>query len=283
MQALDEASRHYALVARSIRYLREHVREQPSLDELAAAVHLSPAHFQRVFSEWAGLSPKRFLQYLTAREARTALLAGRSVLDAALESGLSGTSRLHELLVTTEAMTPAEVRAGGAGVALYYGSAATPFGAALLGWTARGLCHLGFAQEGDGVSPEAERLRQAWPRAALHADQAGAATLAARIFAAQPADRPLHLLLRGSNFQLRVWQALLATRPGERLSYRDLALRAGAARAQRAVGSALAANRLGWLIPCHRVIREDGEVGQFRWGCERKLAMQGWEAGLIDR
>ncbi|NDV13619.1 methylated-DNA--[protein]-cysteine S-methyltransferase [Crenobacter caeni] len=280
MSANDTATRHYALVEAAIRHLRAHAHEQPTLEDLARAVHLSPGHLQRVFSEWAGVSPKRFLQYLSKQHALSALATSQDMLSVTHALGLSSGSRLHELMVTCEAMTPGEIRAGGQGVTVGYGWGPSPFGGALIGWTTRGVCHLAFAG-----APRAEleaRLATAWPRAALRRDDAAARAWLERVFAPATSGAPLPLLLKGSNFQLKVWEALLDTGCGRLVSYRQLAGMAGAPRAARAVGSALAANDLAYLIPCHRVIREGGEVGQYRWGGERKQAIQLWEAARLD-
>lgn len=274
-QALPSA-RQYAVVAQAIRYLRAHAAQQPTLAELAAAVHLSECHLQRVFAQWAGISPKRFLQYLSKEHARAALRASADLLQASDAAGLSGPGRLHDLMVSCEAMTPGEIKSGGAGVVLGWGQADTPFGTALAGWTARGLCYLAFL-EGDAAQRYAE-LCAAWPAAQRQCDDAQARALMARVFPGPLQPGRLHLLLRGTNFQLKVWEALLRLPPGQRVSYTQLAALAGAPRAQRAVGSALAANTLGYLIPCHRVIRESGDSGHYRWGEERKVAMLAWEA-----
>lgn len=268
---------HYATVARAIAFIRAHAVRQPGLGEIAAAVGMSEYQLQRVFSAWAGLSPKRFLQYLTKEHARQALRASAAVLDAALGAGLSGPGRLHDLMVSCEALTPGEIRALGGGVALDYGVAPTPLGEALFGWTARGICHLAFCDEDPAV--QLDVLRRDWPAAALTRDAAGARALAARVFPDTPVPGRLHLLLRGTNFQIKVWEALLRVPPAATVSYGRLAALAGAPRAQRAVGSALAANRIAYLIPCHRVIRESGASGSYRWGEERKLALRAWEAG----
>ncbi|MFT5721371.1 MAG: AraC family transcriptional regulator of adaptative response [Motiliproteus sp.] len=275
-----EAGEDYKRIALAIQFLREQAPEQPSLATVAAELGLSEYHFQRLFSRWAGVSPKRFLQYLTKERAKQALLRSVSLLDASFEAGLSSPGRLHDLMVSCEAMTPGEVKTRGAGIAIRYGCVGTPFGPALLGWTLRGVCHLVF---GDAVCLQPETaLRQAWPEAQLSRDDGGAEQRARQMFPAgvhaAPVSGSLHLLLRGTNFQLKVWEALLRVGPGELVSYSQLATLAGSPRASRAVGSALAANRIGYLIPCHRVIRESGEVGAFRWGSERKVAMQGWEA-----
>lgn len=277
---LASQSRHYATVARAITYLRRTALRQPTLEELAAALNISPFHLQRLFSEWAGVSPKRFLQYLTKEHARRLLAQSADMLTVAAEVGLSSGSRLHDLMVTCEAMTPGEIKAGGADLTIGHGLAPSPFGTALVAWSPRGICHLAFCS-GD----EAERLAELaslWPRAVLRRDDAAAGELLARVFPIRAPTAPLHLLLRGTNFQIKVWEALLRCPPGRVLSYGALARAAGNPKAARAVGSALAANTIGFLIPCHRVIRESGKIHDYRWGCERKLAMLGWEAGMTD-
>lgn len=272
----DEAARHYAAVARAIGYVRANAQGQPSLAEIAAAAGMSEHHLQRVFSAWAGISPKRFLQYLTKEHALAALRASAGVLDAALEAGLSGPGRLHDLTVSCEALTPGEIKSGGAGVALRHGIAATPLGRALFAWTPRGLCHLAFCDNDEAVQIAA--LKADWPAANFLHDDAGAAHLAARVFPTAPQAERLHLLLKGTNFQLKVWEALLRIPPATLVSYGQLAAHLGTPRAARAVGSAVAANCVAYLIPCHRVIRESGETASYRWGVERKLALRSWEA-----
>lgn len=274
---LDEHSRHYTLVARAIGHLRAHRTGQPSLQALAQALHTSPAHLQRVFCAWAGLSPKRFLQHLTMQGLRQQLQHEGDLIGAAVDAGLSGTSRLHDLTVSCEGMTPGELKTGGAGTTINHGIGPTPFGLAEVAWTSRGVCHLAFI-EGEEAGTGAA-WRASWPRAQVVRDDPGADRLLARVFPEVPARGTLHLVLRGTNFQLQVWQALLRTRPGQVLSYSDLARAIGNPQARRAVGSALAANTVAWLIPCHRVIRESGDTGNYRWGTTRKLAMLGWEAG----
>lgn len=269
--------RQYAVVAQAIRYLREHALQQPTLAELAQAVHLSEHHLQRVFVAWAGISPKRFLQSLTKAYALQALREAQDVLSVAQASGLSGSSRLHDLMVSCEAMTPGEIKSGGAGVTVGWGQADTPFGTALAGWTERGLCYLAFL-DGDTALRHQE-LRAAWPAAQLVCDDRQARRLMDQVFPGTPQPGRLHLLLRGTNFQIKVWEALLRLPPGRRVSYTQLAAIAGTPKAQRVVGSALAANQIAYLIPCHRVIRESGDSGQYRWGGERKAAMLAWEAG----
>lgn len=267
----------YEVVANAIAYLRTHAYTQPSLQELASSLGLSEFHLQRIFTEWAGISPKRFLQYVTKEHAKQALKNSSDVLSAALNAGLSGAGRLHDLMVSCEAMTPGEIRMQGDGLEIRYGSASTPFGNALIAWTARGICHFEFCDE-----PVADLsiLKAQWPRATLLPDQAGAADFVARIFPKVPGRGQLHLVLRGTNFQIKVWEALLRIRPGQVVSYGHLASMVGSPKAARAVGSALAANTIGYLIPCHRVIRESGEIGNYRWGDDRKIALLAWEAKL---
>jgi len=274
---LDQPQRQYEVVAQAIRYLRAQALQQPTLAEVAQAVHLSEYHLQRVFAAWAGISPKRFLQYLTKAYALQALREAQDVLSVSQASGLSSSSRLHDLMVSCEAMTPGEIKSGGAGLTLGWGQAPTPFGTALAGWTARGLCYLAFL-DGDETLHR-EELAATWPAAQLQRDDTQAQRLMARVFPGTPQPGRLHLLLRGTNFQIKVWEALLRLPPGRRVSYTQLAGLAGAPKAQRAVGSALAANQIAFLIPCHRVIRESSDSGHYRWGGERKAAMLAWEAG----
>ncbi|SEQ92377.1 AraC family transcriptional regulator, regulatory protein of adaptative response / methylated-DNA-[protein]-cysteine methyltransferase [Amphritea atlantica] len=271
----DRALQQYKTVATAIRYIRQHAKHQPELAEVAAAVHMSEHHLQRIFSAWAGISPKRFLQYLTKEHALSALKASTDSLTAAHDAGLSGGGRLHDLMISCEAMTPGEIRTGGTGVKLHYGVAVSPFGLALAGWTPRGLCYLAFLDE-DRRERQAELLQQ-WPNATIIADDCGAEAMMEKIFPTTPQPGKLHLLLRGTNFQIKVWQALLHTHPGQFCSYSQLAVATGSPKAQRAIGSALAANSIGYLIPCHRVIRESGDSGHYRWGAARKQAIHSWE------
>ena len=269
---------HYALVARAIEFLSSHrsasaSNAPPSLEEVAHAVGLSAGHLQRVFQEWAGVSPKRFLQFLTKERALAELRGGATVMQAAHEAGLSGGGRLHDLLITWEAMTPGEARLGGQGLTLRWGWALTPVGWGLAAVSLRGLCHLSLS---DTPQPALEaEMRQLWPQAQWVHDEAAVAALLSRAFGPQA---QAHLLLRGSPFQLKVWEALIRTEPGRVLSYAELARRCGQPRAARAVGTAVAANTVAVLVPCHRVIRETADIGQFRWGPVRKCALQAWEA-----
>lgn len=267
----------YATVAAAIRYLQAHRQQQPELDELAAHLGLSPFHLQRVFADWAGVSPKRFLQYLTKQHARALLRANADVLSAALDSGLSGSGRLHDLMVSCEALSPGEVRAQGGGVKIHYGCADSAFGRFIIGSTERGICHLAFHADDMDDTAATALLRAEWPAATLLHDARVAEEIAPQLALLASGRSPLRLLLRGTNFQLKVWEALLRVPAGSVVCYADLARAIAHPKAARAVGSAVAANRIALLIPCHRVIRESGETGEYRWQPERKLALIGHE------
>lgn len=280
----SQAVRDYARIAAAIRYLEAHRDSQPSLDTVAAHLHLSPWHFQRVFARWAGISPKRFLQYLTVEYARDLLAQSTNVLDASLESGLSGPGRLHDLFVQVEAVTPGEYRSGGQGLTMRYGVHESPFGRCLLAVTERGICGLSFIDEEAGAAEEALRaLRTRWPAATLLRDEPATAAVMTRIFPAAPLvdPKPVHLLLKGTNFQLKVWEALLRVPAGSVTTYESVALSIQQPTAARAVGSAVGANAIAYLIPCHRVIRKSGVVDGYRWGTVRKKAILGWEAAQV--
>lgn len=267
----------YERIRHAIRFLEARRGEQPALAEVAAELGLSKHHFQRLFRRWAGVSPKRFVQYLTAAHAKRLLSAGASVLEASLESGLSAPSRLHDLLVTLDAVTPGEYKQRGRGVTIRYGCGATPFGPALVATTDRGVCGLSFLGPDDG-GVHVDTLRERWPLARLELDAAPAAAVLERIFGPRDAPAQVRVLVRGTNFEVRVWEALLRVPPGAATSYGALAAAIGAPRAARAVGSAVARNPIGYLIPCHRVLRSTGAFGEYRWGAERKRAILAWEA-----
>lgn len=263
----------YQRIERAIRYLQAHVTEQPGLEALAREVHLSPAHCQRLFRRWAGVSPKRFLQFLTVDYAKR-MLAGASVLETAHAAGLSGGSRLHEHFVVVEAATPGQFKRAGEGMRITCGVADSRFGAAWLAETGRGICALEFI-DGDDGGRCLERLRRRWPKAEIARDDARAAAGMGRLLD-DPGERPL--LVKGSNFQIQVWQALLRIPPGKVCSYRQLAEAVGRPTASRAVAQAVGANPVAWIIPCHRVLRATGALGGYRWGISRKQAMLAWEA-----
>ncbi len=275
----------YHRIQRALERLAARFPEQPSLGELAAEAGLGEHHFQRMFSAWAGVSPKKFLQHLSLEAAKRRLDESASVLDAAFEAGLSGPGRLHDLFVNLEAVTPGEYKARGEGMSVRYGFHDSPFGECLLMTTERGVCGLAFT-EPEGREGALAHLSRGWERAAIHRDDRATAPLAARAFAVAsdtaPGTPPLRLLVRGSAFQLSVWRALLAVPPGALTTYAELARRIQTPGAARAVGTANGANAIAWLIPCHRVIRKTGAMGGYRWGEARKLAMIGWEATAED-
>jgi AraC family transcriptional regulator of adaptative response/methylated-DNA-[protein]-cysteine methyltransferase len=269
----------YDRIAEAIRYLESNYRDQPDLDALAAHLNLSPFHLQRLFTRWAGISPKRFVQYLTAEHAKQLLAQSHSVLDAAYDAGLSSPSRLHDLLIATEAVTPGEFKAQGAGLVIRYGRHATPFGDCLLAATERGVCMLAFLD--DEAWPQAvNELARQWPQATSMEDPGYTQPFVEQIFAVngKSAAGPLTLLLKGTNFQIKVWEALLKIPAGSVVSYEDLAEAIGRPSAARAVGGAVGANKLAYLIPCHRVIRKSGVVKEYHWGPTRKKAILAWEA-----
>lgn len=267
--------RDFTRIARAIRYIDAHFRSQPRLAEIAAAVHLSEFHFNRLFRRWAGLTPRQYLAFVTARAARAALEGTPSVLEAAYAVGLSGPGRLHDLTVTLEAMTPGELKAQGAGVTLESGFSDTPFGRALIASTPRGITHLSFVEPGTEAAALAQ-LKRRWPRASHMRSDATAAALALQIWGG--GGGALRLAVGGTNFQVRVWQALIETGRSATTSYAALAQAAGAARSARAVGNAVGANPVAWLIPCHNVLRQDGALGGYHWGGDRKRAMLAWSA-----
>ena len=270
----------YERIARVIRFIDTHRSEQPSLEVLADHAGLSPFHFHRLFSAWAGVTPKDFLQCLTLAHARSLLRQGESVLEAAYAAGLSGPGRLHDLALSLEAATPGEIKSGGEGWTLNAGFADSPFGECLIAVAPRGICHVSFVQQGRGVEGALADLQCAWPRAILRRDDAAARDIAREMFLphGERACAPsLRVLVRGSTFQVRVWRALLAIPAGALVSYGGLAKSLNSPSGARAVGSAVAQNSVAYLIPCHRVIRETGVVGEYRWGHERKRAILAWE------
>jgi AraC family transcriptional regulator, regulatory protein of adaptative response / methylated-DNA-[protein]-cysteine methyltransferase len=280
MQPSDRNSEpyHFRVVARAIAAIAGAGPEQVPLARLAREAGLSEAHFQRVFSRWAGVSPKRFAQYLALDTARRLLAERRSVLDAAWDVGLSGPGRLHDLFVTWEAMTPGAYARAGEGLEIAWARLETPFGPAVATATGRGLCGLGFAAATGEAAALADLARR-WPRAQLREDAAAVAPHAAGIF--ERGSRPrLHLF--GGPFQLKVWEALLQVGPGRVTTYSDLAAAIGRAGAARAVGTAVGRNPVAWIIPCHRVLRHEGGLGGYHWGCEVKRAMLACEAGRAE-
>jgi AraC family transcriptional regulator of adaptative response/methylated-DNA-[protein]-cysteine methyltransferase len=271
-------SRDFARIARSIRFIDSHFREQPRLQQIAASVGLSEFHFNRLFRRWAGLTPRQYLAFVTGNAAKAVLGSRPSVLEAAYSVGLSGPGRLHDLVVSLEAMTPGELKARGQGVLVRYGFSDTPFGRALIAITDRGVCHLSFIEPGRDSAALGE-LKERWPQAQLQRDDAQAAGTAARIWSpAQSGAAPLSVAVAGTNFQLKVWEALIELGAQGTTTYAGLAAAIGAPTASRAVGNAVGANPVAWLIPCHQVLRKDGELGGYHWGPQRKRAMLAWGA-----
>lgn len=274
-----QMSEDYMRIEVAIRFLEQNFRQQPDLKTVADQIGLSEYHFQRLFSRWAGISPKRFLQFLTLEYAKNLLADSQSVLDATYEAGLSSSGRLHDLFITYEAMTPGDYKKAGTGLTIKYGFHPSPFGECLLAVTGRGICGLSFIQDGNRAQALAE-LKANWPKASFCEDEAYTQPFTEQIFAGDRPTRqkPLTLLLKGTSFQLKVWQALLEIPAGALVSYGDIADYIGQPAAARAVGSAVSRNPIGFLIPCHRVIRKMGLVGSYHWGTTRKKAMIGWEA-----
>jgi AraC family transcriptional regulator of adaptative response/methylated-DNA-[protein]-cysteine methyltransferase len=277
---LRQLSEDYLRIEQAILYLENHYKEQPSLEEVAANVGLSEYHFQRLFTRWAGVSPKRFLQFLTKEGAKTLLNQSENLLDTTHRVGLSSLGRLHDLFVTTEAVTPGEYKTRGAGVTIRYGIHPTPFGKCLIATTERGICHLSFVRtsEGDAV----DLLEADWKQAKMIEDYRSTASLIEPIFDLRYTNRgkPLNIHLRGTNFQLKVWEALLQIPAGEVTTYAGLAFKIGKPSAMRAVGTAVGHNPIAVLIPCHRVIRKVGEFGNYRYGALRKKALLAREFAL---
>ena len=275
--------RDYARVAAAIAWIREHYRRQPSVQEMAAAAGLSASRFTRMFSQWAGVAPAQYLRLVTLAHAKACLAAGLPVLDAAMETGLSSAGRIHDLFVDLEAVTPGDFSRHGKALVIRHERVRTPFGDARIGLTDRGVCHWTFV---DGPDRQAgvQALRRQWPEARLEAADGAAAAVAEKAFAdpgrasSPGSGYPLRIVVRGSRFQVRVWRALLELPPGTVTHYGALARRIDRPGAARAVGTAVAANPVAWLIPCHRVLRADGSLGGYRWDPSRKQVMLDWEA-----
>ncbi|HEY3344948.1 MAG TPA: methylated-DNA--[protein]-cysteine S-methyltransferase [Anaerolineaceae bacterium] len=273
----DQQAADYERIEQAIRFLEKHYQDQPPLKDIAAALGLSEFHFQRLFSQWVGISPKRFLQYLTKEHAKALLARSEDLMAVAYDSGLSGPGRLHDLFVATEAVTPGEYKLLGEGLVIQYGFHPTPFGRCLLARTARGICHLAFVEAGQ-EQLALQDLRARWRSASFEENLAATRPLANQAFLPRwSLDRPLSVYLQGTNFQIKVWEALLRIPSGSVVTYHDLAVSIGMPGAARAVGHALGQNPIAVLIPCHRVIRRDGDFGNYHYGSARKKALLGWE------
>lgn len=281
--AMSTASDDYEVVRRAISHIRGHWRSQPDVAQIAEAAGVTPVELHELFRRWAGLTPKAFLQALTLDGARRLLRDSASVMDAAYEVGLSGPGRLHDLFVTHEAMSPGEWKSGGEGLTLAYGHHPSPFGTALVIATGRGLAGLAFADRGEDRAALAD-MQSRWPKARFAEDAGLTAPLAQRIFerSAWRADRPLRVILIGTDFEVRVWQTLMRIPMGRAATYSEIAAGIGAPKAARAVGAAVGKNPVSFVVPCHRVIGKSGELTGYHWGLTRKRAMLGWEAGQIS-
>ena len=275
----------YELVRQVIERISIDYQSQPSLEDISADLGLTPSKLQKTFTRWAGLTPKAFLQAVTLDHARRLLgTEGLPLLDASFELGLSGPGRLHDLFVTHEAMSPGDFKSGGTGLVIRYGFHPSPFGTALVMTTDRGLCGLGFADPG-GEAEALEDMAKRWPGAKLEHDQAGTASLATQVFApgSWSADRPLRIVLIGTDFQVKVWEALLRIPLGSAKTYSDVACEIGKPSASRAVGAAVGRNPISFVVPCHRALGKSGALTGYHWGLTRKRAMLGWEAGQLGQ
>jgi AraC family transcriptional regulator of adaptative response/methylated-DNA-[protein]-cysteine methyltransferase len=273
---------HYDKIEKAIRYINANLKNQPSLEDIANAVNLSPFHFQRMFRQWVGITPKRFLQFLTINHAKQ-LLKDSSVFDVSLEIGLSSQSRLHDHFVTLEAVTPGQFKNKGQDMTIEYGIGQSPFGPVFIGLTERGICQLSFINK-ENSSDALESLRDAWPKANILENGSRTDILSKKIFNTQTAsNEKFHLFVQGSNFQVKVWESLVRIPSGMAFSYQQVANSISLPSGSRAVANAIAKNPIGYLIPCHRVIRNTGVIGGYRWGSERKQAMLAWEAAYAQK
>lgn len=275
---MTSKSSDYNRIAKAIQFLTEQAQNQPSLERIAAHVHMSPFHFQRLFCRWAGISPKRFLQVLTLEHSKHLLSTPLSLLETSHASGLSSGSRLYDHFVNMEAVTPGEFKNKGQQLLIEYGVHDSLFGQVFLAQTQRGICQIGFVDNTKDVQRELQVLKQAWPYANIVEDITKTKATVKKVFTFDKAVRqPLSLCVAGTNFQVKVWQALLRVAPGSAVSYSQLAASINAPKSARAVGSAVAKNPIGFIIPCHRVIQQSGALGNYRWGPARKQVIQVWE------
>jgi len=276
-----EINNNYQRIEQAIQYLEKNFQRQPELDEVAEKVHLSPFHFQRIFTEWAGISPKRFLQFLTVDFLKEKLQESKNLVEAAEAAGLSSQSRVYDLFTTLEAVTPQEYKLKGSGIRIEYGFHDTQFGNCLLGVTERGICWLSFLTTDEDPKFELEKMKEHWHNSIFHEDKALTLSFIERIFHTttlnSQSEGKLHLFVKGTNFQVKVWEALLKLPMGSVLTYQDIATSIENPKAMQAVGSAVGSNHIAYLIPCHRVIRKDGILGEYRWSSTRKKSIIGWE------
>lgn len=284
IEILSTPARDYEIVKKTLAFIHETWREQPSLEEIAEQAQLSPTHLQRLFTRWAGLSPKAFLQAVTLDHARGLLRDSASILDTAYEVGLSGPGRLHDLFVTHEGMTPGFYKAGGKGLTLRFGFHDCPFGRALVMVTDQGLAGLAFADDGAEKDTLLD-MQSRWPGAAYIEDWLETKPYADRIFKPENwrRDQPLRVVFIGTDFEIRVWETLLRIPIGKRSTYSDLAAHIGKPKAARAVGAAVGRNPVSFVVPCHRVLGKSGSLCGYHWGLTRKRAILGWEAGITAK
>jgi AraC family transcriptional regulator of adaptative response/methylated-DNA-[protein]-cysteine methyltransferase len=278
---VTEENINYLRIEQAIQFLEKNFQHQPTLDEVADVVYLSPFHFQRLFTEWAGISPKRFMQYLTVDFLKDRLAESKNLADAAASAGLSGQSRVYDLFTTLEAVTPREYKEHGSGIRIEYGFQDTPFGLCLIGITLRGICWLSFVSAEDGRHDALEAMKKHWHNSVFQQNDELAASFADRIFSKsfKKNDRGdgLCVFVKGTNFQIKVWEALLKIPAGNVITYQSIAESIQRPKAMQAVGSAVGSNHVAYLIPCHRVIRKDGILGEYRWGSVRKKSIIGRE------
>ncbi|WP_319562997.1 methylated-DNA--[protein]-cysteine S-methyltransferase [Marispirochaeta sp.] len=277
----SQASADFKRVEEAIRFIEENFKLQPSLEQMARTVHLSKYHFDRLFKRWAGISPIQFMRFMTLQYTKERLSTSRSLMESAMNAGLSGTGRLHDLFVTFEGVTPGEFKRQGDGLRITYGFCDTPFGECLLATTERGICYLGFVGA-EGRSTALRELADTWPGSERVEHLASVRLIVEQIFRSDNAKipEPINLQVKGTNFQINVWKALLTIPEGCVVSYQDIGAQIGHPKAVRAVGNAVAMNPIGYLIPCHRVIASTGKINQYRWGSARKRAMIGREAAV---
>ncbi|MBT5577275.1 MAG: methylated-DNA--[protein]-cysteine S-methyltransferase [Porticoccaceae bacterium] len=273
---------HYQRIAKAIEFISSQVDQQPSLEAIAAHLHLSPFHFQRLFSQWAGVTPKKYLQILTLARAKQLLTTSKPLQQVTDSIGLSSSSRLHDHFVQLEAVTPGEFKTGGAGLSIEYSVMDSPFGELFVAVTPRGICKLSFLMNGDS-DRQLDSLVQSWPNAQITEKTSETNTALAAMFAGQSDIKgPLSLYVRGTNFQIAVWRALLQIEPGCINSYGQVAAAVGRPKASRAVGTAIGSNPIAFLIPCHRVLQQSGQIGGYRWGETRKHALYAWECARAN-
>ncbi|HEU5292635.1 MAG TPA: methylated-DNA--[protein]-cysteine S-methyltransferase [Cyclobacteriaceae bacterium] len=279
LHVINETDINYSRIEKAIQYLEENFQRQPELDEVAEKVHLSPFHFQRIFTDWAGISPKRFLQFLTVDFLKSKLEHSKNIVEAADAAGLSSQSRVYDLFTTLEAVTPQEYKQKGSGIRVEYGIHETPFGLCLIGATERGICWLSFISTDEDPRIEMEKMKEHWHNSVFHQEQQLTRAFIDQIFSRQDAkaQRKLHVFVKGTNFQIKVWEALLKIPMGDVTTYQGIAQQIQSPKAMQAVGSAVGSNHIAYLIPCHRVIRKDGILGEYRWSSTRKKSIIGWE------